>query len=439
MKLLIMDTEGEGTGIDLALRAKDHEHEVRYWLPKTRAGNFRPYGDGLVDKPADWHPSMDWADLIILTGNNKYEDDLAEYFGKGYPILGTNAKAAALELDRGHGQEILAKYGIDTIPFKTVTSIAEAISHVVKTGKGYAIKPWGGDSNSAMTCVCKTPDEAVFTLTRWKDQGVTGALMLQELVKGVEIGISGWFGPGGWLSIWEESFEHKRFMNDDLGENTGEMGTVIRHVEKSKLADMVLEPLTDYLHECNYVGDCAVNCIIDDKGQVHPLEFTMRLGWPDFCIRQEVIRGDPVEWIYDLVHGRDTLVASPKIAVGITLVHGDFPKCKDPVGTWAGFPIEGLTEAVYPHCHFQQVMMDSTPRVVGKKVEQLEMICTGGTYPLVVTGSANTVSTGAERALAMARLIDLPSNLMYRTDIGKRLKRDLPAIQKFGFAKGMVY
>jgi len=439
LKLLVLDMEGDGTGMDIALRAKDHEHDVRYWLPKTRAGNFRPYGDGLVSKPAEWKPSMDWADLIIVTGNNKYEDELAEYFGRGYPILGTNAKAAALELDRGHGQEILKAHGVETIPFITASSISEAIAHVVKTGKGYAIKPWGGDANSAMTCVAKTPDEAVFTLTRWKEQGITGQLMLQELVKGVEIGIAGWFGPGGWLSVFEESFEHKRFMNDDLGANTGEMATVIRHVEKSKLYDMILEPLTDYLHQCNYVGDCAVNCIIDEQGQVHPLEFTMRLGWPDFCIRQEVIRGDPLEWIYDLVHGRDSLMVSPKIAVGVVMVHGDFPICKDPVGTWAGFPIEGLTEAVYSHCHFQQVMMDSVPRVVGRKVEKMDMICTGGSYPLVVTGSGNTVSTAAERALANVRLIDLPSNTMYRTDPGKRLKKGLPMIQKFGFAKGLIY
>lgn len=439
MKLLVMDICGDGTGVDIAMRAHDAEHDVRYWLPKTRAGNLRPYGDGLVNKPAEWKPSMDWADLIITTGNNRYEDDLSEYFGKGYPIFGANAKSAALELDRGLGQEVLAKHDIEVIPYKVVSSIAEAIAHVVKTGKGYAIKPWGGDVNSAMTCVCKDPNEAVFTLHRWKDLGVSGQFMLQELVTGVEVGIAGWFGPGGWLSVYEESFEHKRFMNDDLGENTGEMGTVIRHVERSKLFDLILEPLTDYLHQCNYVGDCAVNCIITDKGEVKPLEFTMRLGWPDFCIRQEVTRGDPIEWIHDLLHGRDSLVVSTKVAVGITIVHGDFPRCKDPPDTWTEFPIENVTDDLYRHIHYQQAMIAKVPRVVGKSVDRVEMVCTAGPYPLVVTGSALTVSNAAQKALSVAHTVDFPSNKMMRTDIGKRLKKDLPAIQKFGFARGMVY
>jgi phosphoribosylamine-glycine ligase len=85
------------------------------------------------------------------------------------------------------------------------------------------------------------------------------------------------------------------------------------------------------------------------------------------------------------------------------------------------------------------VMMDMVPRVVGRKVEKLEMMCTAGPYPLVVTGSGNTVSTAAQRALDHAWAVEIPSNRMMRTDVGKRLKKDLPAIQKFGFAKGMVY
>src|SRR5208337_2095348 len=228
-------------------------------------------------------------------------------------------------------------------------------------------------------------------------------------------------------------------MNDDLGENTGEMGTVIRHVESSKLFDLVLEPLTDYLHMCRYIGDCSVNCAITPQGAVKPFEFTMRLGWPDFCIRQEVFRGDPIEWMHDLLHGRDTLVASAKIAVGVLVAHGDFPRCKDPPGTWCEFPIEGITNENYKHLHFQQVMDCEVPRLNGKGVVHESMTCTAGVYPLVITGSGGTVSTAAKNAYSVARSIDFPSNVMYRTDIGKRLKAELPVLQKHGFAKGMVY
>jgi len=55
-----MDVEGEGTGVDISVRAQNAGHDVRYWLPITRGGNLRPYGDGLLSKPKDWKSSMDW-------------------------------------------------------------------------------------------------------------------------------------------------------------------------------------------------------------------------------------------------------------------------------------------------------------------------------------------------------------------------------------------
>src|SRR6266851_5273598 len=135
-----MDFKGdEGTAIDIALRAQEVDHEVRYWLPKSH-----PVGTGLVAKPKDWQPSMEWADLIILTGNCDYPEGFEDYFGQDYPIFGTNPKAAELELDRGEGQAGLEYYGIDTPPNQIVDTAEEGIDVIVKTGKAYALKPWGG-------------------------------------------------------------------------------------------------------------------------------------------------------------------------------------------------------------------------------------------------------------------------------------------------------
>jgi hypothetical protein len=35
--------------------------------------------------------------------------------------------------------------------------------------------------------------------------------------------------------------------------------------------------------------------------------------------------------------------------------------------------------------------------------------------------------------------IKIPSNMMYRTDIGCRLEKQLPALHKLGYAEGMTY
>jgi phosphoribosylamine---glycine ligase len=428
---LILDNDAEAVGIDIALRGHAAGHAVRYWTP-PKSGRW---GEGMLSIVEDWEEHMDWADLIILTGNSKYEERLAPYFGKGYPIFGTNSRAAELELDRAAGQRILKEHGIDILPFHTVDSINDALAYIRRNRKAFAIKPWGGTSDKAMTCVARDADEAIFMLERWKAQGLKGQLMLQEKVDGVEIGVSAFFGPGGWSKYIEESFEHKRFLNDDLGCNTGEMGTVIRHVTKSKLFDEILNPLTDYLHECNYVGDCSVNCIVDEEGNPWPLEFTMRLGWPDFCIRQAVVVGDPLEWMLDLVRGRDTFDAYEDVAVGVLITHGDFPTGKDPKEKWDGFPISGVTKKNLQNIHFQMVREGAYPTTEGQKTG----ILTAGNYLMVVTGTGETVQQAQDRAYDIAWKIKMPSNIMFRTDIGDRLEKDLLKLRRLGYAKGMVF
>lgn len=439
MKVLIMDIEGGGTGVNLGLRAASAGHQVRYWMP-TRAGRPRPYADNMLEKPDEWGPSMDWADLIVLTGNNKYSGPLNEYFGKGYPIFGANIKSAELELDRGKGQEVLKRYGIKTIPYEVVASPEEGIALIKETGKAYAMKPWGGVEDCALTYVSCAPDDGIFTLEKWKREGLfKGQLMMQEKIDGIEMGISGFFGPGGWSRALEESFEHKKFLNDDLGANTGEMGTVIRHVSRSKLFDQLLDPITDYLHSINYVGDCSINSMIDSKGTAWPMEFTMRLGWPDFNIRQEVIKSDPVQWMKDLVDGKDTLEVSTKIVVGVVMAHGDFPHEVDPPEKWADYPIYGITDESSDHIHFQQVKEGKGFLWSGDKLSRPSMTLTAGTYVMVVSGSGRTVTAAQKAVYATAWAIKWPSNIVMRTDIGKRLEDQLPELHKHGFAEGMNY
>jgi len=432
----VMDMkDDEGTGIDLCTRAKDFGHEVRYWTD-----GLHPAGVGLFERPFECGESLQWADLTVLTGNCDYPDEVVEAFEQGLPIFGTNPKAAQLELDRAVGQEVLDECGIETLPYQVVDSADEGIEFISAADQPFVLKPWGGNSDKAMTFVARTPEDAIFTLQKWKREGTfRGQLMLQEKVDGVEIGVAAFFGPHGWSKPIEESFEHKKFMNDDLGPNCGEQGTVIRHVKTSKLFDLLLAPLTDYLHSVRFVGDCSINCIIDEQGRALPLEFTVRTGWPDFCIRQEVIWGDPVEWMLDLINGRDSLVVMPAIAVGVVMTHGDYPREDDDPQVWSGYPINGISADNYPHLHFQQVMKGHTSLLAEGGVKSREAIVTAGQYPLVVTGSGGTVDEARNEAYKVAWEINWPSGVMFRTDIGRRLEEDLPKLHQHGFALGMIY
>lgn len=427
--------DDEGTSVALGLRAHDAGHEVCYWTQSVCAagrGMFdRYYGDG-------WKKAIEHADVTVLSGNCDYPKGLTDCMQKGYTIVGANPKAAALELDRAVGQQVLEKFGIETIPYTVVKSAAEAKAHILKTQKPYVMKPWGGLSNKAMTFVAKTPDDAIFVLEKWEREGLfKGELMLQERVSGIEVGISAFFGPGGWSMAKEESFEHKKLMNDELGPNTGEMGTVIRHTPNSRLFDLLLEPLTDYLHSLKYVGDVSVNCIVDDQGRPWPLELTIRFGWPDLNIRLEVLDTDPVEWLYDLYHGQDTFVVRPDIAIGVVMVHGDFPFNQQDESLATGYPITGIDEDTYSHVQFQQVMDGPATRLFNGKLQEIRTWCTAGNYVCVATGRGTRLQEAQERAYEVAWKVRWPSNVMFRTDIGQRLYTDIGMLQQWGYCEGM--
>jgi phosphoribosylamine-glycine ligase len=146
-----------------------------------------------------------------------------------------------------------------------------------------------------------------------------------------------------------------------------------------------------------------------------------------------------VEWMKDLIDGKDTLSVSTKIAVGVVMAHGDFPHETTGPEPWADFPIYGIDDENWDHLHFQQVKQSKGFLWNAGKLTRPQMTLTAGTYVMVVSGSGRTVISAHEAAYAVAWGLKWPSNIVFRTDIGKRLEAQLPELQKHGFAEGMIY
>ena len=433
MKVLVIDADKVGLPISMA--AKKAGHQVRLWQPPS------PIGNGLVEKVAAWKPSMGWADLILTTDNSKPIKDLEPYFKAGYPIFGCNEEAGKWELDREVGQQILEECDIETLPYEIFTSYDKAIEYVKKTNECYVSKPWGGNPDKSLSYVSKSPADMVFKLERWKKENkLKGKFLLQKAVEGgVEMAVGGWFGPGGWASPINENWEEKRLMNDGKGPNTGEMGTVMRYVARSKLFKEVLEPVTEKLAATGYVGYVDMNCIVDGKGKPWPLEFTMRFGWPHFNLCMTLHEGDPVEWMLDLWKGKDTLEWKKEVCVGVVMAHGDFPWDKLPPEATTGFPLEGMKMRDLPNLRLTSAMWGKAPTMVGGKVKEQDTYLTAGSYVLVTTGLGGSVEDARKAAYEVADRIVWPHDRIYRTDIGCRLEEMLPSLQKYGYATGMKY
>ena len=437
MKLLVLDWYGGDGILDFVLRCQDAGHQVKWHFRK--AERTQQFGKGLATIVEDWREWMRWADLVVLADNTHYLREVETWRKEGVKVVGATTESATWELSRKTGMEIFKKAKIPIPFYKEFSDYDQAVKYVEKEGRGFASKPCYDEADKNLTYVGKTPESLIFMLQKWKKEDrLKGPFILQELVEGVEMAVGAWFGPGGFNEGWCENWEEKKLFPGGIGPATGEMGTVVRYVKKSKLADKVLKPLEALLEKTGHVGYVDVNCLIDAKGKPWPLEFTMRNGYPTFNIQMELHDGDPAEWLLDLANGVDTRAFKyGGVAVGVVLAHGDFPYSKLPIKDLLGYPLYGLDNQ---SCvHLAQAMQGSAPHEVDGKLVDMPCIVTAGDYVLIACGTADTVSGAQRRAYKVIEGIKLPNGPFWRHDIGKRLKKELPELQAQGYATDMIY
>lgn len=435
MKLLILDTK-QACALDFAMRAQRDGHDVRWYVPETEKN--KSVGEGLVDVIRDYTTSLRWADLVFLSENTMHLRITDALRKMGSAVVGATAATAEWELDRTTGMKVLKEHGIQVPDYREFSNYDQAIAYVKKQDRPFVSKP-SGDADKALSYVAKNPADLVYMLERWKKSSkLKGAFILQEKIDGIEMAVGGWFGPHGFNRGWCENFEFKKLCNGDLGCATGEQGTVLRYVTKSKLADKVLKPLTNALMKAGYTGYIDVNTIIDDKGTPWPLEFTMRPGWPTFNIQQELHKGDCVQWLADLCDGVDAgNLKMDEVSLGVVMSIPDYPYSHLTQKEVTGVPIYGATDELWQHIHPCEMMEATAPDM--ESLQPTKIPATAGDYVLVMTATGQTVKAAKEMAYDRLKELIVPNSPMYRTDIGDRLAKQLPRLQSHGYATGLNF
>ena len=425
MNILLIDYDG--SMVDFSMRATAQGHEVRHWMPAADKRGPVLAGRGLVRKMREWEPSMAWADLIVLGTNHRWLPTIDRYRRRGYPVFGPTHGGSEWENSRKRGQEVLHNAGIPVAEGLPFTSFKAAAAHVAATKRRYVAKP-DGDKDKALSYVAKGHEDLQFMLEHWQ-RTIKGAgeFILQEFIPGCEFAVGGFFGPGGWCGPWLENFEHKKLMAGEVGPNTGEMGTIMRYVGDSKLADEMLRPLEGELYREGYTGYIDVSVIVDERGRPWPLEFTARFGHPLWAI-QQILHPDTANWMKDLVDGKDSFKPLYAVATGLQIGMKDFPYLSRPREEAAGFPIFGWDKGgIRKFLHPDDVML-------GEALGKSSWV-SAGPMPLIVSGLGGTVRESAESAHAHLSELIIPNSPMYRKDIGREgIKDKLRTLKSFGYA-----
>jgi phosphoribosylamine--glycine ligase len=439
MKVLIINMDSVGEGLAFAVRCNRAGHQVRLWLcpecnPTTGEG-FRG-----IERIANWVTSMLWADLVVPTGNHDFMKKLAMFRDKGVCVFGPTPASADLEINRLAGMKLFEKAGIEVPEYQQFNSLQEAEKHVRKTEGRYVFKTLGDEEDKSLSYCSKSPADMIARLQRWQKLKLNpkGPVMLQKFIPGIEIGVSRWMGSKGFISKYNENFEHKKSCSGNYGPNCGEAGTVMKYVDHSALGKDVLAPLEKELVKLGHLGDVDVNVIVDEEGQALPLELTMRLGWPAANIMWATHKGDPAQWMRDACEGKDTLDVDTRHACGIVLAMPDYPYSKMTKAETEGVPIYGVGNANRKFIAPQAVKITIMPDMAGDKLVEKKTWVSTGDYLAVVTGVGKTVKQACKRAYDVVKDLHVP-DLICRDDIGEKLQEEIPKLKGFGYATEFFY
>ena len=418
------------------LRLVEAGHEVKVYVEDS---DYHDVYAGMLTFTSDWQSELEWIrqagqDGIILfesSTKGSIQDALRQ---DGYQVIGGSGLGDMLESNREFGQTILQKIGMQIANSLRFTDYDKAIDHINKTNKRYVYKSNGANSERTRNYVGMAADgsDLISLLKHYKSQitAKTNVIdfILMEYISGIEIGVGAYFNGEHFLQPACLDWEHKRFFNGNLGELTGEMGTIVTYRGAEIIFERSLMHLESMLKDSGYCGYINLNMIANAEG-IWPLEFTSRFGYPGYCICA-ALQQDSWETIFKRMLKKTSLYIATDsgFAAGIVLNVPPFPYSYGYELLSKGLPIlfqPSISETDKQKLYFNEVS------------EQDGCLVTSGVIGNVATavGTGETIEAAAKQANDLAEKIIIP-NIRYRQDIGVNLNLfELKQLADWGYIK----
>ena len=405
----------------LYLRLIREGHEVKVTISEPLANGTMA---GLVPRAIKWEDELDWvragAPGIILfeaVGFGELQDRLRH---EGFKVVGGSAFGDRLENDRAFAFELLRRHGMKLAPVTEFRSSAAAVADLRKRPRRCVLKLCDSQGDTFVGALTDGSDVAALLQVRPVPDGVPFILM--DFVEGIETGVGAYFNGERFLRPACLDWEHKRFFAGNMGELTGEMGTVATFSGSDALFEATLQPLEPLFRDAGHVGWINLNTIINESG-VWPLEFTCRFGYPGFAVL-EPLQGLPWSAMFEMLvtPGNRDFPAKQGFSTCVVLTTPPMPLSRKEVNTPVGLPVM-IGDIDPEHLHLGEVGAAESGLV------------TAGLYgwTAVVTGTGASVAQAKSAAYANAAKVQAP-NMRYRLDIGDALMSgDLERLARMGW------
>ena len=276
-------------------------------------------------------------DLTVVGPDNPLAMGIVDKFQAiGLRAWGPTQQAAQFESSKIFSQEFMDRNGVPTMKSASFQSPSEAKSFAAELGGKCAVKADGLALGKGVL-ICNSTDEANVAIEQIMTDrtfGEAGAsVLVQELITGTEISLHA-LCDGKTAKLFPSSQDHKRALENDLGLNTGGMGTYspvpfLKEDKLHEIANTVLEP---WLSGCTREG-------IDFRGMIYPgimltddgpkvLEFNARFGDPETQVYLPRLKNDLVDLLEASIDGtlnEHELQWTDQSAVCVVMASGGYP------------------------------------------------------------------------------------------------------------------
>ena len=410
----------------LYMRLIGEGHEVKVTISEPLAQGTMA---GLVPHAADWRAELDWVrqapDLGVIVFEavrfGALQDELRR---DGFNVIGGSAFGDRLENDRAFALDLLRGPRLKSAATAEFDNIIDALADLQRRPRRCVFKR----CDSAGDTFVGTFDDGqdVAAIIAGQELSLGQLFILMDHVRGVETGVGAFFNGERFLRPACLDWEHKRFFAGNMGELTGEMGTVATFTGADALFEATLLPLEPLFREAGHMGWVNLNTIINEEG-VWPLEFTCRFGYPGFAVLEPLQGLGWGELFQHMIAGDTTdFPTSRGFSTAVVLTTPPMPLSRKEAAAPIGLPV--MTGDLDPrHLHLGEVGLKDSKLV------------TAGLYgwTAVVTGTGDTVQAAKDAAYANAAQVRAP-NLRYRLDIGDALiNGELALLARWGWLNSM--
>ena len=409
---------------DLAWQVQKEGFDVKYHVISK---SDRDVGDGFVEKVDRWEDFKDWTDVIVFD-DCEFGSLVEKLRKEGKAVIGGTAYTDRLEMDRDFGQEEMKAAGMTTLPRWEFTSFDDAVAFVKENPGRYVVKPSGRAQNEKVLSFVGQEEDGldILSMLEHYKKGWASKIkvfQLQKFANGVEVAVGAFFNGGDFILPVFINFEHKRMFNDEIGPQTGEMGTAGFWYGPNQLFNNTLLKMKDRLAAAGYTGYIDINCIVNSRG-IYPLELTCRFGYPTINLQIEGVLSKWGEFLPAMARGEPFNLRTKRgFQICVVIAVPPFPFI-DP-DAFRKFSEDAVVL-------FKKPMAEGIHPGDVRLVEGDWRLAGNSGYGIVVTGSGSTMEDARREAYNRVKNIMIP-NMFYRTDIGERWNREGDLLQTWGY------